>query len=147
MNHSCPPTPPPQPPQRTLQDQHVGLAQASMKTAPLAWVLVCVRPCVCPARLESLFPLVPWSSCNGDLLAFKAKCDGGSYPDARTPAGEPGIGLRTHSCGRMPVIELVSRLWVAHSEGMGFDYIVSVPLLSSCFHFFFMSLNVEYLFW
>lgn len=118
-----------------------------MKTAPLAWVLVCVRPCVCPARLESLFPLVPWSSCNGDLLAFKAKCDGGSYPDARTPAGEPGIGLRTHSCGRMPVIELVSRLWVAHSEGMGFDYIVSVPLLSSCFHFFFMSLNVEYLFW
>ena len=71
----------------------------------------------------------------------------GLFPDARPPAGEPDIGLRTHSCGRMPVIELVSCLWIAHSEHVGFDCIVSVPLLSSCCDFFFISLNVEYLLW
>ena len=30
---------------------------------------------------------------------------------------------------------------------MEFDYIMSLPLLTSCGGFFFMSLDVEYLFW
>ena len=34
------------------------------------------------------------------------------------------------------MVLLFSRLWVAHLEGTGFDFIVFVPLLPSCFNFF-----------
>ena len=44
----------------------------------LCWVPVSVRPCVRPPRVESLFSPTPWSSCTQLLLAFKAKCSGGS---------------------------------------------------------------------
>ena len=37
------------------------------------WVLVCTRPCVCPPRVEFLFPPVLWKSCNQFPLAFKAR--------------------------------------------------------------------------
>ena len=42
-------------------------------TAPLLWVLVCTEFCLCPPRLESLFPLVLWESYNQILLALKAR--------------------------------------------------------------------------
>ena len=72
-------------PQETLQDQQVGLAHAPMESLLLPWVLVCTRPCVCPPRVESLFPLVLWSSWNQALLAFNAKCSGGSSSGGQTP--------------------------------------------------------------
>ena len=75
VSHSCPHT---SPPQETLRDQQVGLAQAPMKSLILPWVLVHVRVRVYPPRVESLFPPVLWSSCNQATVAFKDKCSGGS---------------------------------------------------------------------
>ena len=40
-------------------------------TAPSPWVLMCTLLCVCPPRVESLFPPVLSKSCNQILLAFK----------------------------------------------------------------------------
>ena len=42
---------------------------------------------------------------------------------------------------------LFSSLWIIHLGGMGFDYMMSVPFLLSHCVFFFMALDVEYLFW
>ena len=36
------------------------------------------------------------------------------------------------------MIQLFSSLWVTHPAGMGFDFIVIVPLLPSCCGFFFV---------
>lgn len=57
----------PLPPEETLQDQQVGLAQGPMKLALLLLVLVCMRFCVPLLRVKSV-------SCS---QAFKAKCSGG----------------------------------------------------------------------
>ena len=48
-----------------------------MKSLLLPWVHM--RPCLCPPRVESLFPSVLWSSCNQVPLAFKAEYSGGSF--------------------------------------------------------------------
>ena len=45
-----------------LQDQQVGLTQAPFKSLLLPGVLECVRFCVCPLRVESLFPAALWVS-------------------------------------------------------------------------------------
>ena len=88
------------PPKKTFQDQHVGLAQAPMKSLLLPWVLVHMRPCVCPPRVESLFPSVLLSSCNQAPLAFKAEYSGSSsswYQTSRLARLTPQfwVGLRT----------------------------------------------------
>ena len=74
-------------PQETLQDQLVDFTQAPMKSLPLPWVLVHVRPCVCPPRMKFMLPpiapVVRWSSCSQALLAFKAKFLEASSPDVR----------------------------------------------------------------
>ena len=46
--------------QELLQDQQVGLTQSSFKLLFLLWVPQCVRLCVHPLRVESLFPTVLW---------------------------------------------------------------------------------------
>ena len=51
----------------------------SYEISALPWVPVQVKSCVHPPRMESLFPPVLWSSCTQALLAFKAKCSGGSF--------------------------------------------------------------------
>ena len=47
-------------------------------TAPVPWVLVHARFCLCPPRVESLFPSVLWKSCNQILLTFKVSFPGNS---------------------------------------------------------------------
>ena len=59
-------------------------------------VAVHTRLCVCPTRVEFLFPPVLWSSCDQAPLAFKAKCSGELLllmPDIQ--AGELDMGLGT----------------------------------------------------
>ena len=55
-------------------------------TAPFPQVLVHTRLCVCPLRMESLFPPVPWKSCNPIPLAFKVKFSGDFYSCCWTPS-------------------------------------------------------------
>ena len=133
--------------QETFQGQQVGLAQTPMKSLLLPWVPVYVRPCVHPPRVESLFPPVLRSSCTQAPLNFKAECSGAPPPNAGPLGRRAWLGAQSsHSCGRISVIQLFSSLWVAHPGGMGFDYTSHAPLLPSCPGFFFMSLDVEYLF-
>ena len=47
-------------------------------TAPFLWVLVCARFCLCPLRLESLFPSVLWKFYNQILRGFKIRFPGDS---------------------------------------------------------------------
>ena len=47
-------------------------------TSPFLWIVVCTKSCLCPLRLESLFPLVLWKSYNQILLAFKVRFPGDS---------------------------------------------------------------------
>ena len=47
-------------------------------TAPLPWVLVCPKFCLCPPSLESLFSPVLWKAYNQIILTFKTRLPGDS---------------------------------------------------------------------
>ena len=58
---------------------HTGWSSpGSCGVTALFWVPVYVKSCVHPPRVQFLFLPVLWSSCTQALLAFKAKCSGGS---------------------------------------------------------------------
>ena len=54
-------------------------------TAPSPWVLMCTVLCLCPPRMESLFPPVLLKSCNQSPLAFKIWFSGTSSSCRLTP--------------------------------------------------------------
>ena len=54
-------------------------------TAPSPWVLMCTLLCVCPPRVESLFPLDLSKSCNQIPLTFKVCFSGNSSSHCQTP--------------------------------------------------------------
>ena len=54
-------------------------------TAPSPWVLMHTVPCVCPPRVESLFPPVLSTSCNQIPLPFKVWFSGNSSSCCQTP--------------------------------------------------------------
>ena len=58
----------------------------------------------CPLRLECLFPLVLWKSCNQILLAFKVRFPGDSQSLCRVPRlGSLTVGFRTFmTVGELP---------------------------------------------
>ena len=129
---------------RLSQDQQVDLSQALIKSLLLPWVLVCMRSCVHPPRMESLFFPVFWSSCCQVLLAFKTKCSGGLSSWCQTPR----LGSLTWGS---ELSVLWENLWYSCSLVCGsstqgvLDLIVSwvcPSYLSSCGSFF-MSLAVE----
>ena len=49
------------------------------------WVLMCTLLCVCPPRVESLFPLVLSKSCNQVSVDFKVWFSKNSYSRCQTP--------------------------------------------------------------
>ena len=54
-------------------------------TAPSPWVLMHTLLCVCPPRVEPLFPAVLSKSCSQILLAFKVWFSGNSSSHCQTP--------------------------------------------------------------
>ena len=54
-------------------------------TAPFLWVLVWVRFCLCPPRLESWFPPVLWNFYNHIPLPFKIRFPGDSQSLCQFP--------------------------------------------------------------
>ena len=74
-----------QPPQKTFQYQQVGMTQTPMRSLLFPLVLVCMRSCVCPPRVEFLFPPVWWNSYAQTLLTFKATCSEGVSSHYQTP--------------------------------------------------------------
>ena len=111
-------------------------------TAPFPYILVHTRFCLCPPRVESLFPPVLWKSWNQIPLAGKVRFSGDSQslcqilrlgslmwgPESSQQWGSGGTSL----------VLLFSRLWVTHLVGMGFDFILFAPLQPSCCWFFFV---------
>ena len=55
-------------------------------TSPFLWIVVCTKSCLCPLRLESLFPLVLWKSYNQIPLAFKVRFPGDAQFFCRIPS-------------------------------------------------------------
>ena len=114
----------------------------------LPWVPVHVKACVCPPRVESLFP----QSCGGALALKHHWLSKPNALGAPSPNTRPlGLGAwcgaqNSYSCGRTSVIELFSSLWVARLAGMGFDYIAKAPLLlSRCGFLFVFGCKVSFL--
>ena len=54
-------------------------------TVPSPWILMCTLLCVCPPRVESLFPPVLSKSCNQIPLAFKVWFSGNSSSHCQAP--------------------------------------------------------------
>ena len=118
---------------------HFGSVSCGGVTAPSLWVLVHARFCLYSPRLEFLSPPVLWEFCNQISLGFKVRFPGNSQslcqirrlqslPWGSEPSEQWENFFRT----------LLSSLWVTHLEGMGFDFIVIVPLLPSCWGFLFV---------
>ena len=96
---------------------------------------VCVPP-----QLESLFPSVLWKSCNQILLTFKVRFPGDSQSLC------PITRLRGTAWGSEPSRQCESFFGVTVLQsvgpplaGMGFDSVVTVPLLPSLCSSFFIS--------
>ena len=93
----------------------------------------------CPLRLECLFPLVLWKSCNQILLAFKVRFPGDSQSLC------PIIRLGSLTWGSEPSQQwenffgiIVLQFVIHPPAGIGLDYIVIVPFLPSCSGFLFV---------
>ena len=99
-------------------------------TAPFLWVLVHSRLCLCPPRLESLFPWVLWKSCDQIPLAFKTR-----FPrptDSQSFVGswdwEAWRGVQNlHNSGRTSLVLLFSSLWLPTWWIWDFIFIVIAP--------------------
>ena len=88
----------------------------------LSWVPVREKHCLHPPRVKSLFPLALWNSGTQAPLAFKAKYSG-ALPLLRSMMWGSEEDFRNTT---------FSILWVAHSDGMGLDYVVTAILPPSC---------------
>ena len=116
--------------EETLRHLQVGLSQS-----PFPWVLVHTKICLCPPRVESLFPLVPRSSCNQIPLTLKVRFSGDLQSLGQNPSLRVGRGWNLDNGARTSSVLLFSNLWVTHLEGTGFDSVVIVLLLPSCYSF------------
>ena len=87
-----------------------------------------------------MFLPVLWKSCNQILLAFKGRFPRDTQSFFSVSPGWEGWhkAQNLHNSGRTSLVFFFSNLWVAHPAGIGFDFIVFVPLLPSCFGFFFV---------
>ena len=110
-------------------------------TAPLLWVLVHAKFCLCPPTLESLFPSVLWKSYHQIPLALKVRYLGHFQSLCRIPrlGSEP-----SQQCEDFFILWF-SSLWVTHPAVMGFDFIMIVSLLpSTCGCFFVFGCGVSF---
>ena len=116
-------------------------------TAPFLWVLACAG--VCALQHWGLcFP----QSCGSPIIKshWPSRPDslGIPSPFVRSPGWEAWRGVQNlHSSGRTSLVLLFSGLWVAHLAGMGFDFIMIVPLLPSHRGFFFVFGGVSFFRW
>ena len=100
--------------------------------APDTWKAIYVWKAItfslCPPRVESVSPVL-WKSYNQILLVFKVRFPGESQSLCQIPRlGNLMRGSEPSQSGRPSWVLLLSSLWVTHLAGMGFDFIVFVPL-------------------
>jgi len=75
----------PTPPQEASNMTGCGCAVSYEVTAPLFWVLVHPKFCLCPPRVESLFHSFLWKAYNQIPLALKARFPGDSQSLCQIP--------------------------------------------------------------
>ena len=104
------------------------------------WVLMSTLLCVCPPRMESLFPPVLLKSCNQILLAFKVWLSGNSSSHCQIPklgtltwGSEPSLQW-VDFCGII-VLQFVSH--PPNSYGIRFYCGCAPPTISLWFSFVF----------
>ena len=89
---------------------------------------------------------VLWKSYIQIPLAFKVRFPWIPSPYVGAPDQEAWHGVQNlHNSGRTSLVLLFSSLWVIHLVGVGFDFIIIVPLLPSCCSLYFV-LDLGYLF-
>ena len=132
----------PIPPQETLQHQQVVLVQFPIESLRLFSEFWC--------RQSFVFALQDWSLCFpqscGSLViksCWPSKSDSLGIPSPFVGSGSPGWEawhgvLNCQNSGRASLVLLFSSLQVTHPVGMGFNFIIFVPLLPSCCSFFFV---------
>ena len=116
--------------QEALQDQQMGLTQASFKLLPLHWDSEHVRFCVCPLRVESLLPITLWLFQTWTLLVFKAGHSFGSSSQCSTPGlGSPVWSLDRSFLGEYLGYCNIPPICGSSPQGCGFwpDCISSSP--------------------
>ena len=106
-------------------------------TAPFPWHSMHTGFCLCPLRVESLFPQSGGSPVIKSHWPSKSDSLGIPSPFVRSPGWEAWCRAQGLSkCKRASLVLLCSTLWVAHRASMWFDFIVSVLLLLSRCGFF-----------
>ena len=108
--------------------------------APFLWVLVCTRFCLCPSRLESLFPPVLWKFCDQIRLPFKV-----SFPEVSQSPCQSLPRLGSLTCGSKlsqqweNFFGIIVLQFVGHpSSRYGILFYHDYPLLPSCWGLFFV---------
>ena len=98
-----------------------SLSSVSCEVTPsFPWVLVCTRFCLCPPRLESLFPLVLWKSCKQIWLPSRSDSLGIPSSFVKSPGWEACCWVQNlHNSGKTSLVSLSFSLWVIHPAGMG----------------------------
>ena len=129
----------PTPPQETLQHQQVALVQFPVESLLLSSESLCALVLSVPFKTGASVSPVLWESYNQIPLAFRVRVPGDSQSLCWVPS------LRSLIWGSEPSQQwenccgiIVLQLWVTHPMGVGFDFIVIVPLLLSCCTFLFV---------
>ena len=128
----------------TRQYSHVGLVSLLWGiTIPFPWVLMHIRFLFAPCQEWSLFfPQYRGSPAIQSHWPSKLDSLGIPSPFTRSSGGEARFGVKTFTTSlvaRTSLVLLFSCLWVAHPLGMGFYFIVIVPLLPSHCSFSFIA--------
>ena len=99
-----------------------------------------------PLQEWNLFPPLLWKSYNQILLAFQVRFPRDSLSLCWSPGWETWHGAQNHhNSGRTSLVLLFSSLWVTLLAGMGFDFIMIVPLLPSHCGFFVFGWGLSFL--
>ena len=108
-------------------------------TAPLLWILVCTK-FFCALQDWSLcFSQISGSSIIKSHWPLRPDSLGIPSPFVRSPGWEDWHGVQNlHNSVRTSLVLFFSSLWVTHLVGIGFGFIMIVPLLQSHWTFFFI---------
>ena len=115
-------------------------------TAPLLWVLVHAKFCLCSLRLECFcFPQSSGRPIIKSCWPWRPDSLRNPSPFVGCPGWEAWLGVQNlHNSARTSLVLLFSSLWVTHLAGMRFNFIVIAFLLPTCYSF--LSLDVGFLF-
>ena len=108
-NHLSHPLWPSSPPALSLS-QHQGLFLWGQCFFP--WVLVCMRPCVHPPKLEFLFPTILWNSCDQTLLSLLWENFYGIIIFQFTCCSPSAYWIWFYHDGTAPTVKLWFFLWI-----------------------------------